>query len=81
MEARIDDRILEVLSDARPHGEWDIALRIYDWVDSTRAKHGAWIRCIVQSLWRMENKGIVYHFWVSHGNGVAGDRMWFRSNE
>ena len=77
----IDNRIFELLGDAQSHGEWDIACHLYDWNDSNRSKHGAWIRSIVQALWRFENKGMVYHFWVSHGAGVAGDRMWFRTLE
>lgn len=82
LEMKIDDKILQVLSDVQSHGEWDIAFHLYDWADfSLRSKHGAWIRSIVQALWRLEYKGIVAHFWVSHGEGVAGDRMWFRCKD
>ncbi len=78
----IDDRILRVLNDAESHGEWDIAFHLYDWTDSNlRSKHGAWIRSIVQSLWRLSQKGLVGYFWVSHGEGVAGDRMWIRRRQ
>jgi len=79
---KIDDRILQILGDTQSHDEWDIASRLYDWSDSNlRSKRGAWIRCIVQALWRMYNKGWVGYFWVSHGEGIAGDRIWFRSRE
>lgn len=79
---KIDDKILEVLGDAQSHSEWNIAFNLYDWADSNlRSKHGAWIRSIVQSLWRMYRKGWVGYFWTSHGEGVAGDRIWFRSRE
>jgi len=78
---KIDDKILQVLSDAQSHGEWDIACHIYDWTIENRSKHGAWIRSIVQALWRLEEKGDVGHFWQSHGEGVPGDRIWFRSSE
>lgn len=82
MKVKIDDKILEVLQNPSTSiGEWEIAFRIYDWNDSNRSKHGAWIRSIVQALWRLENIGKVSHFWVSHGEGVAGDRMWFRRKE
>ena len=78
----IDDKILQVLSDAQSHGEWDIAFHLYDWSDSSlRSKRGAWIRCIVQALWRLTSKGLVGMFWVSHGEGVPGDRMWFKRRE
>ena len=79
---KIDDKILEVLSDAQPHGEWDIAFHLHDWSDNNlRSKHGAWIRSIVQALWRLNQIGNVGYFWVSHGEGIPGDRMWFRCRE
>ena len=78
MKVKITDKILGVLSDGQSHGEWEIAFHLYGWNDSNRSKHGAWIRLIVQALWRLERDGNVSHFWVSHGKGVAGDRMWFR---
>ena len=78
---KIDDRIFELLGDAQSKGEWDIAFHLYPWEETNRSKHGAWIRSIVQALWRLEASGKVYHFWVSHGEGVAGDRMWFRCKE
>jgi len=81
MLSKIDKKILQLLSDGQTYGEWDIAFRLYDWDDTNRSKHGAWIRCIVQSLWRLEYQGWVAHFWISHGEGVAGDRMWFRCKE
>ena len=81
MKMKIDDKILGVLGDAEPHGEWDIAFHLYDWTIENRSKHGAWIRCIVQALWRMNEKGWVGYFWISHGEGMAGDRMWVRRRE
>jgi len=79
--AKIDDRILKVLSDGKSKGEWEIAFSIYPWSDTNRSKHGAWIRVIVQALWRMEQRGEVGHFWQGHGDGVPGDRIWFRCSE
>lgn len=82
MKIKIDDKILEVLSDANSYSEWDIAFRLYDWNDSElRSKHGAWIRSIVQALWRLWQENHVGYFWVSHGEGVPSSRMWFRSKE
>ena len=81
MKEKLDDRIVNILDDGESHGEWDIASRLYDWNDRNRAKHGAWIRVIVQALWRLESQGEVGHFWVEHGcpgYGVPGDRMWFK---
>lgn len=79
---KLDDKILRILGDAQSHSEWDIAFHLYDWTDSKlRSKHGAWIRCIVQALWRMQQKGSVGYFWASHGEGIAGDRMWLRHRE
>ena len=78
---KIDDRILEVLRVAQPKGEYEIALSIYPWNETNRSKHGAWIRAIVQALWRLEQHGIVGHFWESHGDGVPGDRIWVRYSE
>ena len=82
VKTKIDDRILKALGDAGESlGEWSLAYRLWPWNDSNRSKHGAWIRVLVQALWRMEKRGSVGHFWVSHGEGVAGDRVWFRSSE
>lgn len=76
---KIDNKILQVLGDGESRGEWEIARRIYPYDDTAlRSKRGAWIRCIVQALWRLERSGIVAHFWVSHGEGAPGDRMWFK---
>jgi hypothetical protein len=76
---KIDDRVLEVLSDGESRGEWEIASALYPWHDiALRSKRGAWIRCIVQALWRLERRGAVGYFWVSHGEGVPGDRIWVR---
>lgn len=78
----IDSKILQVLADGESHSEWDIASCLHNWNDSrSRSKHGAWIRSIVQALWRMEQKGLVFYFWVSHGAGTAGDRMWFSAKD
>jgi hypothetical protein len=78
MKEKIDDRILKVLGDGESHDEWEIASTIYDWNDTkaNRAKHGAWIRVIVQALHRLKQKGLVGYFWVSHGEGVPGSRLW-----
>jgi len=77
--AKLTERVLDVLgSSDLPLGEWELAFKLYPWSTSNRSKHGAWIRVIVQSLWKLESQGRVSHFWVSHGFGVAGDRMWFR---
>ncbi len=79
MADKIDDRIMGILSKLEPMGsmsEWAIACRLHDWNDNNRSKHGAWIRSIVQVLWRLERRGLVSHFWASHGEGVPGDRMW-----
>lgn len=73
---KIDDRILEVLTDGESKGEWEIASSIYPWSEKNRSKHGAWIRVIVQALWRLEKRGAVGYFGVSHGDGVPGDRIW-----
>ena len=78
---KVDDRILEVLSDAQSKGEWEIASSIYPWSEPNRSKHGAWIRVIVQALWRLWRKGKVGYFWQSHGDGVPGDRIWYRCSE
>ena len=76
---KIDENIIQVLSDALDHDEWDIAFHIHDWTDSTlRSKHGAWIRSIVQALRRLQDRGLVSYFWVSHGEGVSGTRVWFK---
>lgn len=78
---KIDDRVFEVLSDAKPKDEWEIASSIYSWNEDNRSKHGAWIRVIVQALWRLWKCGKVNYFWQSHGEGVPGDRIWFRCSE
>jgi len=76
---KVDDKILRILGNASPRslGEWSIACNIYDW-GSNRAKHGAWIRVVVQALWRLESRGLVGYFWQGHGDGAAGDRIWFK---
>ena len=79
MKLKIDDRILEVLGDGESHDEWDIAVHLYPWDNTNRSKHGAWIRVIVQALWRLSKQGKVGYFWVGHGDGVAGDRIWLKS--
>ena len=56
---KIDDKILQVLSDTQSHGEWDIAYHLYGWTTENRSKHGAWIRSIVQALWRLQEKGML----------------------
>lgn len=42
------------------------------------AKHGAWIRVVVQALHRLQQKGLVGYFWLSHGEGVSGSRLWLK---
>ncbi len=82
MDKKIDDKILSLLSDRESYNEWDIARGLYPWDEKgQRSKHGAWIRVIVQALWRLWNRGMVNYFWVSHGEGIAGTRMWFRCGE
>lgn len=78
MADKTDGKILNILSDGDSWGEWAIARRLYGWNDSNRSKHGAWIRSIVQALWRLESHGLVAYFWVGHGEGVPGDRMWVK---
>jgi len=57
--------------------EWELAMTIFPWSDnSNRSKHGGWITCVVKALWKMERQGRVGHFWVSHGDGVPGTRIW-----
>jgi len=58
--------------------EWLIASSVYQW-DSlgARPKHGAWIRVIINACIRLEQARILGHFFVSHGEGVAGTRVWF----
>ena len=82
LEKKIDDLILQILSDGKSRNEWEIASSLYPWNDNTtRSKHGAWIRCVVQALWRLQRQGLVGYFWTSHGEGTAGDRIWVTSQE
>jgi len=78
MKQKIDDRILEVLGDGESYGEWEIASHLYPWSGTNRSKHGAWIRAIVQALWRLHKQGKVGYFWQGHGDDAAGDRIWLR---
>jgi len=78
---KVDDRVLEILSDGEQYSEWELAQKLWPWDDSNRSKHGAWVRVLVQALWRLHRSGRVGYFWVSHGEGMPGDRIWFRSSE
>ena len=76
----LDDRVLSIIQDCKGYGgcdEWEIASSIYNWGDSKqRSKHGAWIRAIISSCHRLQKQGLVGYFWVSHGEGVSGTRIW-----
>lgn len=76
---KIDDKILKVLQRAETSvSEWDIARALYPWDDlKFRAKHGAWVRSIVQALWRLYFKGLVGYFFEE--NGIY--RFWFASHQ
>ncbi len=74
---KVDDKILRVLMAIDPGyggiGEWEIASRIYPFGDTEkRAKRGAWIRVLVQALWRLECRGMVVHSWDYNGT----NRYW-----
>lgn len=82
MMAKIDDKILAILGDGESRSEWYLAQRIYPWEnDRQRSRHGAWIRVIVQSLWRMWNRGTVNYFWQKHGEGIQSTRIWFKCSD
>lgn len=70
----IEDRILDILKEnKRQYGthEWVIARNIYPDFDELRSKKGARIRVIVQSLWRLRQKGKVLCFFTTNNS-----RLW-----
>ena len=75
----IDERVLEVLEDGQSKDEWEIAQAVYPWSDKNRSKHGAWIRVIVQALWRLQQRGKITCLWQGHGLGIpTARRIWVR---
>lgn len=76
----MDDAILRILRDHKGSGgcnEWEIASSLYPWGDSKqRQKHGAWIRVVIGACARLQKQGLVGYYFVSHGDGVPGTRIW-----
>jgi hypothetical protein len=78
----IDEKVLEVI---RKNGdgvggvdEWIIASFIYPWdEDGMRPKHGAWINQVIRACCRLQEKGLVGSYMVSHGCNASGTRVWF----
>ena len=84
MKIDIDEKMLKILKERDAYGgtdEWFIASSIFDWDGKgNRKKHGAWIRCVIQAGIRLQNKGLVGHFMVSHGQpgyNAPDSRLWF----
>ena len=82
---KLEDKVLAViLKYGEGRGgcdEWEIASSIYPWDDfSQRAKHGAWIRAIIQAGQRLQKNGLAGSYLVSHGlpgYNAPQSRIWF----
>ncbi len=81
----IDDKMLEIIKrEGEGRGgvdEWFIASSIYPWaVSACRGKHGAWINQVIRAGRRLQAKGLVGSFIVSHGEpgyNAPQTRIWF----
>ena len=84
MRKNLDEKVLAIITrDGVGRGgvdEWIIASSIYPW-DKYRSKHGAWIRAIIQAGERLQKRGLVGCFMVSHGEGTSDTRIWFSKGE
>ncbi len=77
----LDDKVLAVIrKEGKGIGgvdEWFIASSIYPWDGhDMRRKRGAWIRAVIGACCRLQERGLVGTFTVSHGEGTVGTRIW-----
>ena len=81
----IDDKVLEVIRkytrERNGADDWLIASSIYNWDgEGMRPKHGAWITQVNQAGMRLQKRGLVGAFIVSHGlpgYNAPQSRVWF----